>query len=190
MSLAESFPQPSPLIVDALDQLRLAAVRPPDNESALRRLAMLPCPWDPAACPPELRELLYVWFDAVVAWINEEHTWRLDRVIPICWTQHPHIVHELATVACLRWEADYAVTAATLDEGYRYNLPMFLDRLAIRVGPTGPCRATSTTSGGRHGTRCTGRIRKLGAAGDIDRQTPLRMRHCSSSAAANRSRHH
>ena len=61
----------------------------------------------------------------------------LDRVIPICWTQHPHIVHELATVACLRWEADYAVTAATLDEGYRYNLPMFLDRLAIRVGPTG-----------------------------------------------------
>jgi hypothetical protein len=137
MSLAESFPQPSPLIVDALDQLRLAAVRPPDNESALRRLAMLPCPWDPAACPPELRELLYVWFDAVVAWINEEHSWRLDRVIPICWTQHPHIVHELATVACLRWEADYAVTAATLDEGYRYNLPMFLDRLAIRVGPTG-----------------------------------------------------
>ena len=38
----------------------------------------------------------------------------VERVIPICWSEHPHIVHELGTVACLRWETGYAVTASPL----------------------------------------------------------------------------
>ena len=117
--MAVGFPAPSPLIVGALDELRLAAASPPEAESDLRRLAMLPRPWDPPTCPTELRRILYTWLDDVVAWINEEHTWRVERVIPLCWVDHPHIVHELATVACLRWEAEYAVSAVMLEEWHR-----------------------------------------------------------------------
>ena len=135
--MAAPFPAPSPLVVDALDQLRIAAESPPESDLELRRVAMLPRPWDPASCPPELRELIYVWLDAVAGWINENLTWRTDRVVPICWPDHPHIIHELAIVACLRWEADHAVTAAVLEEWHRFTLPMFLDRLALRIGPTG-----------------------------------------------------
>jgi hypothetical protein len=135
--LAQPFPAPSPLILDSLDQLRLAASAPPVSEPDLRRLAILPRPWDPASCPPELRSLIYRWLDEVVGWINQEHTWRVDRNIPICWLEHPHIVHELATVACLRWEAEHAVTAAVLEEWHRYTLPMFLERIVQRIGPTG-----------------------------------------------------
>ena len=137
VAMAEPFPDPSPLIVDAMDQLRMAVVSPPDSDAELRRLAMLPRPWDPPSCPPELRNLLYVWLDSVVGWINEEHTWRVDRVIPICWPEHPHIVHELATVACLRWETGYAISAAPLEEWHRYTLPTFIDRIAQRIGATG-----------------------------------------------------
>jgi hypothetical protein len=135
--MADPFPYPSPLIVDALDHLRLAAISPPTSEHELRGIAMLPRPWDPASCPPELRTLIYTWLDDVASWINENHTWRVDRAIPICWPEHPHLVHELATITCLRWESDYAVTAATLEEWQRYTLPLFLDRIANRVGPTG-----------------------------------------------------
>lgn len=98
---------------------------------------MLPRPWEPSSCPPELRRLVYTWLDQVVAWINEEHTWKVERVIPICWMEHPHIVHELATVAFLRWEAGYAVSPAMLEEWHRYTLPMFLERIVQRIGMTG-----------------------------------------------------
>lgn len=135
--IINGFPAPSPLVVGALDDLRLAAVSPPESQDELRRLAMAPRPWDPTTCPTELRRLVYTWLDEVVAWINEEHTWRVDRVIPVCWMEHPHIVHELATLACLRWEAGYAVSAAVLEEWQRYTLPMFLDRLVQRIGATG-----------------------------------------------------
>ena len=135
--VANAFPAPSPVIGAALDELRLAAVSPPESENELRRLAVLPRPWDPPTCPTELRRLVYTWLDDVVAWVNEDHTWRVDRVIPICWMQHPHIVHELATVASLRWEAEYAVSAAVLEEWHRYTLPMFLERIAQRIGATG-----------------------------------------------------
>lgn len=134
--MAAPFPTPSPVIVDALDQLRLAAAEPPKSDKELRLVAMLPRPWDPASCPSELRSLIYTWFDAVVGWINEEHTWRLDRVVPICWSQHPHIVHEIATLACLRWEADYAVTAGPLEDWHRYTLPLFLGRVGDCIGST------------------------------------------------------
>ena len=104
------FPMPPPLIVGLLDELRLAAERPPESKEELRWLAEMPRPWDPPTCPPSLQESLWRWLDEVAAWINEEHTWRVDRLIPICWKEHPHIAHELATVACLRFNAMYAVT--------------------------------------------------------------------------------
>lgn len=135
--LASAFPPPPPDLATALDELRLAAAMPPETKHELRWVAMLPRPWDPPSCPPELRQVIYVWLDDVAGWINEEHTWRVDRVIPMCWDLHPHIVHELATVACMRWEAGFAVTPSALEEWHRYTLPMFLERVTKRIGATG-----------------------------------------------------
>jgi hypothetical protein len=135
--MAAPFPSPSPVLVAALDELRVAAVAPPESKADLQRLAMLPRPWDPASCPSEFRSVIYIWLDDVAAWINEEHTWRVDRMIPICWTQHPHIVHELATLACARWEASYAITPDTLENWHHYTMPLFLDRIAQQIGGTG-----------------------------------------------------
>lgn len=141
--LAEPFPEPSPVLAAVLDELRLASTHQPESEAELRHLATLPRPWDPPTCPPELRQLIYSWLDNVVAWINQEHTWRTDRVIPSCWQDHPHIVHELATVACLRWEAGHAVTPTSLEDWHRYSLSTFLDRIAQRIG-------TSACPPGKH----------------------------------------
>lgn len=148
--IAKAFPAPPPVIGAALDELRLAAVSPPESEHELRRLAMLPRPWDPATCPPELRGLVYTWLD--VAWVDEEHTWRVDWAIPVCWMEHPHIVHELATVACLRWEAAYAVSAAGVEEWHRYTLPMFLELIVQRIGAMGcpPGKHQSSPGGARN----------------------------------------
>jgi len=89
--MAKAFPAPSPIVVGALDELRLAAVSPPESASDLRRLATLPRPWDAPTCPTELRRLIYAWLDEVAVWINEEHTWRIERVIPICLSRpSPH----------------------------------------------------------------------------------------------------
>ena len=150
--MAVEFPTPSPVLAAVLDEMRIAAVAPPESQDELRRLATLPRPWEPASCQSELRNLIYIWLDDVVAWINEQHTWRVDRMIPICWAEHPHIVHELATVACLRWEAGYSVTPVGLEIWQRLTLPTFLDRIAQRIGPTGcpPGRHQPNPGGGRN----------------------------------------
>ena len=150
--LAAAFPSPSPVVAATLDELRLAAVAPPDSENELRRLSTLPRPWDPPTCSGELRRLIYVWLDDVVAWVNEEHTWRTEHIIPICWQEHPHIVHELAAIACLRWEVTYAVTPNALEDWHRYTLPMFLDRISQRIGTTGcpPGRHQANPGDGRN----------------------------------------
>ena len=135
--LAAALPTPPHALAAILDELRVAASIPPETEKDLRRVALLHRPWDPANCPPELRQNIYVWLDGVVAWINEEHTWRVERVIPMCWDLHPHIVHELATVACQRWDAAFALTPNALEDWHRFTLPMFLDRVAQRIGATG-----------------------------------------------------
>ena len=131
------FPTPTALIVGLLDDLRLAAERPPTSREELRWLAEMPRPWDPPTCPTTLQQQLWNWLDEVVAWINEEHTWRVDRLVPICWMQHPHIAHEIATVACQRHSSMYAVTPDALEDWHKYTLPAFLDRIVQRVGATG-----------------------------------------------------
>jgi hypothetical protein len=135
--MAAPFPEPSPIISGILDELRAAVVSPPETDLELRELAVLPRPWDPPSCGPDLRRLVYTWLDDVVAWVNTDHAWRPDRLIPGCWQDHPHIVHELATIACLRWEAALAVTPVPLEDWHRYALPTFLDRIAQRIGTTG-----------------------------------------------------
>ncbi len=146
------FPTPPALIVGILDDLRLAAERPRQSREELRWLAEMPRPWDPPTCPPELQEQLSQWLDEVASWINEEHTWRVDRLIPICWMEHPHIVHEVATIGCLRFNATYAVTPDTLEDWHRYALPAFLERIAQRVGATGcpPGRHQPSPAAARH----------------------------------------
>jgi hypothetical protein len=150
--LAVVFPTPPGIVASALDELRLAATIPPETENELRRVTMLPRPWDPPSYPPELRRNVYGWLDDVAGWINEEHTWRTDRIVPICWDLHPHIVHELATVASLRWEAGFALTPAALEEWHRFTLPMFLERIAQRIGETGcpPGRHQPSPGAGRN----------------------------------------
>lgn len=150
--MAAPFPEPPGVIARLLDELRLAAGAIDETEHEARRVATLPRPWDPASCPPEIRRNAYVWLDAAVAWINEEHTWRTDRVVPICWDLHPHLVHELATVACLRWEATFARTPAALEDWHRFTLPAFLARVVDRIGETGcpPGRHQPSPGEGRH----------------------------------------
>jgi hypothetical protein len=135
--LAAPFPRPSGVIEAALDTIRLVTAKPPKTVDELRRVAQLPRPWDLPGCPPALRLHVWEWLDQVAEWINEEFTWRIDKGVPHCWPQHPHIVHELAVVACLRYNAIYAATPDVFEDWHRYTLPMFLDRIANRCGPGG-----------------------------------------------------
>ena len=151
--MASPFPAPPGVVATVLDELRLAAASATDeSEHESRRVAVMHRPWDPASCPPELRRNVYAWLDKVVGWINEEHTWRTDRIIPICWDLHPHIVHELATVTCLRWEVTFARTAGPLAEWHRSTLPEFLQRVVNRIGETGcpPGRHQPSPGAGRN----------------------------------------
>lgn len=150
--MASPFPKPPGVIAGVLDEFRIAAAATDETEHESRRVALLPRPWDPSSCPPEIRRNVYVWLDEVAGWINEEHTWRTDRVIPICWDLHPHIVLELATVACLRWESTFARTPALLEDWYRLTLPAFLGRVVDRIGDTGcpPGRHQTSPGMGRN----------------------------------------
>jgi hypothetical protein len=150
--IAAPFPTPPGVVASLLDELRMSAASIDEPEEETRRVALLPRPWDPPSCLPEIRQSMYAWMDEVVAWINEEHTWRTDRVIPICWDLHPHVVHELATVACLRWEVGFARTPAALEEWHRFTLPAFLSRVVDRIGETGcpPGRHQPSPGGGRN----------------------------------------
>ena len=135
--MADPFPEPPGFVASVLAELRLAASATNEPDAETRRVQEIKRPWDPASCDEELRECVYRWLDAVVAWINEDHTWRTDQVVPICWDLHPHLVHELATIACLRWEATFARTPGPLEEWQRRTLPEFLNRIADRIGDTG-----------------------------------------------------
>ena len=150
--IATPFPPPPGVVAAVLDELRIAAAATDETVHEARRVALLPRPWDPPTCVPEIRQSMYAWMDEVVAWINEEHTWRTDRVIPICWDLHPHVVHELATVACLRWEASFARTPAALEDWHRFTLPAFLSRVIDRIGETGcpPGRDPTNPDAGRN----------------------------------------
>ena len=81
-----------------------------------------------------MRQQVWAWLDEVAAWVNHEYAWNLERLIPPCWPAHPHIAHELAVLADQRHTAGRALSSDQLEEWHRYSLPMFLDRLATRLG--------------------------------------------------------
>jgi hypothetical protein len=133
--VVDPFPQPPQTVRAAIDQLHLAATSPIASDEAVRQLAALPRPWDPATCLGRLRTDLGTWLNDVAPWINTQHLWALNSPgIPACWPNHPHLIHDLAVVASSRYLASYAVTPAALEEWHRYALPAFLGRLAERLG--------------------------------------------------------
>ena len=58
-------------------------------------------------------------------------------MIPSCWPAHPHIAHELAVVASLRYDAGFDPSPNNLEEWHRHALPAFMDRMAARLGSNG-----------------------------------------------------
>ena len=133
--MVRGFPEPGRLIRQAMERLQLASFDPPIDEDELHQLAQLPRPWDPATCVGQMRSELWVWLDLVAVWVNEEHLWNVTRPgIPECWPAHPHVVHDLAVLACTRYYTKFTVTPAALDDWHRYGLPSFLERLRDRLG--------------------------------------------------------
>ena len=110
------------------------AVRDEEQAQTVGVADDLPRPWDPATChDPQLRREVWHWLDQVVGWINTEYAWNVDGLIPECWYLHPHLVHDLGTVADQRRRAGSAYTSDDLEEWHRYCLPSFLDRMRNRI---------------------------------------------------------
>ena len=133
------FPLPTKVLASAFADLQIARSDDERAKQALGPLSALARPWDPSTCPPSLRAELWTWLDRVVRWINHEYTWQPDRVLASCWPAHPHIVHELAVLACLRLAAGHALTADAMEDWHRYALPSFFDRMISRLGGA-PCQ--------------------------------------------------
>jgi hypothetical protein len=133
--LVEPFPTPHLVVTSALEQLELVDQAPPETECALPRAEELPRPWDPATCNAFLRSEIWMWLEDVARWINEQQLWNLASPgIPGCWPAHPHLVHDLATVACARYAASRTSTPRALGDWHHHTLPGFLDRIDERLG--------------------------------------------------------
>jgi len=134
MALLQPFPQPGRLVQLAYRQLDLATGRQQDQLLPLHDLANLQRPWDPATCQTlQLRREVWSWLEAVVTWLNHDHVWDVADVIPPCWPQHPHLVHELAVLADQRHRAGEALSSDPLEEWHRHSLPEFAERMRTRL---------------------------------------------------------
>jgi hypothetical protein len=132
--ITRAFPRPGRLVQSAYRDLQLAQFGSEEAQAVLGRPEDLDRPWDPPSCSLAVRRQVWVWLDEVAAWVNHEYGWGVDRLIPPCWPAHPHIAHELATLAHQRHTAGLALSGELLEEWQRYSLPMFLDRLAGQLG--------------------------------------------------------
>ncbi len=152
MRIVDGFPQPTRLVSTAFTQLRVARSGDEYAMADLGPFGDLPRPWDPPTCPPSLRHELWVWLDAVAGWINHDYSWQADNCIPGCWPAHPHIVHELAVLAALRFEAAHALSPDSLEEWHHYALPGFINRMTDRLGGNGcpPAKHHDWPAAGRH----------------------------------------
>jgi hypothetical protein len=113
--LIQPFPQPGRLVQLAYRELDLATSRQQDHLLPLRDQGNMPRPWDP------------------VTWLNREYVWDVAYVIPPCWPQHPHLVHELAVLADRPSGAGQAPTSEPLEEWHRSSLPLFTERMGTRL---------------------------------------------------------
>jgi hypothetical protein len=128
--LTVRFPPPPRWVRHALTQLDEAEEAGLDLGAA----AALNRPWDPATCSASVRAELWPWLDDVAGWINHCYAWQTAQAIPPCWPAHPHLVTELAVLACLRVAAADATTPDALEDWHRYALPGFGTRMAERLG--------------------------------------------------------
>ena len=134
--LALPFPPPDgPELSAAYKELYLAAHGDDATKKAIGDPALLPRPWDPPTCRKrQLRRELWEWLDAVVIWFNTEYVWDPTAgMIPPCWPQHPHLVHEIAILADQRRRAGIDTSSNSLEEWHRYAVPAFLERLRQRT---------------------------------------------------------
>ena len=132
--LVQPFPAPGQLVALAYRELDLAANGSPEQIRELGDARLLPRPWEPASCrTPQLREQLWLWLDAVAAWLITEYVWEVAATIPACWPKHPHLVHEIAVLADQRRRAGHALTSDALEEWHRYSLPAFTERMKARL---------------------------------------------------------
>ncbi len=87
-------------------------------------------PWDPATLGTSaLRLELWRWLEDVVNWFNHEYAWDTSQIIPACWPEHPHLVHEIAGLADERYRAGQAHNGAPLENWHRVCVPWFLGRM-------------------------------------------------------------
>ena len=134
--LALPFPLPDgPELRAAYWDLHLAAHGDDETKARIGDPSLLPRPWDPPTCRKrQLRTELWEWLDEVVNWFNSEYVWDPTAgMIPPCWPQHPHLVHEIAVLADQRRRAGIDTSSNSLEEWHRYTVPAFLDRLRQRV---------------------------------------------------------
>jgi len=132
--MVRAFPEGGALIRLAYRELNIAANGTKEQKTALGNTHLLPRPWDPPSCAnTQLREQLWAWLEDVVTWLNHEYVWDVSAVIPSCWPQHPHLVHEIAVLADQRRKAGTALTSDQLEEWHRYALPGFVDRMRTRI---------------------------------------------------------
>lgn len=170
------FPTPGRLVRHAYRELSIAAIGTPEQVKALGDTRRLPRPWDPPSCThPDLRLELWVWLDDVVTWINHEYVWDTDGVIPSCWPEHPHLVHDLAVLADQRRRAGLAHTSDALEDWHRFALPSFLDRMAARLKSHCESGHQPWPAGSRHVRHTSDPHRRRRVAtytSDTDLQTP------------------
>jgi hypothetical protein len=87
-------------------------------------------PWDPASLGTSGERLeLWRWLEDVVRWFNHEYAWDTSQVIPDCWPEHPHLVHEIAVMADARRRAGSTSNSGALEEWHRVCVPWFLSRM-------------------------------------------------------------
>ena len=113
--IIRAFPEGGALIRLAYRELNIAANGTKEQKGAIGDPRLLPRPWDPPTCRnTELREQVWDWLEDVVTWLNCEYVWDVGAVIPGCWPQHPHLVHEIAVLADQRRRAGTALTSDAL----------------------------------------------------------------------------
>ncbi len=134
--LVLQFPPPDSVeLQKAYRNLYLSANGTEADKKRIGNPAKLPRPWDPASCTnPALRRELWAWLDDFVTWFNHEYVWDHNAgMIPACWPQHPHLVHEIAVLADQRRRAGIDPTSSALEEWHRFGIPGFLERVRTRT---------------------------------------------------------
>lgn len=65
----------------------------------------------------------------MAAWLNKDLCWQPADMLPLCWPQHPPLVHELALLADRRRTADAALCSDQIEYWHHTSLPAYLTRI-------------------------------------------------------------